>query len=1562
MGTLLPSNLTSTEISEIERFTKKYEVRVKMYSEASPSTYESGTPTDYSSSSGEYSITTEIWLKSFSLVISSGYDVIKAEYEDIDGNWVVAKTIKHGGSTNIALKYSVWGKKFRFTEYKESDPTDTTHPSYVWINAEAWSDISDYIGNDIRIENNCGDMLGSIRLPFVSISINNMDGSWGKQKTLTLPRYIQTKTSPTGTISGSAAIPKRAGVRVTVEIRFLGPDWEEKNWILLASFNVRKWSVNLLAGESGWVAKTIYQVPLVEGGQIHEIIDKYICRQDGDMLIQIVKSEDPEIVTVSSEIVGETYLEPAIPKKLIDGVKTHSFCTDGNYIYYSKKIYAPNTFEGGYIEIRKMLTSGEGDEYVGRIYAVPQAVVYDPSAGYDLNFTGAFYSANFTHINNNNTFQRTVRACYGMAVDGENLYISVSTVCNQIFTEPSPLGSAAWVGESLLYKLPKDGSGWAALVGPNVTINETKYEKNTYTASHVYSLGFWASIYNGVTTGYTYDYYDVIDASSYWAGVIRSLLLFDDSGVQKILFIKERNRNNTNNPTTTGSEFWVCNKDFSSMTQRGSTASTVRVEAIAVFLDSLMFVHWSTWSSGVLQSRYLGLLERSYSGDFSIASYGSAMLSEWFYSMQFILNGIYAAGNYYDGGVYNYTNESEAADGIKEKYNCVFQLGGFNICHYQHEERNDFLSNPEPNIMIGGNPISYDVAKYLGEYVDGEHYVTMGWALNLKTGELILRQAYASLDPLEVTASYDFYRSVMFYQADAESRLDDNGLGKLASASDRNYFINEAGMIERLKFIETQEIPVRHVINDYSEVSEDLGEKTDGGIYGLRLSYDYVSSNDCLTSFQFTPKFDGYLESFRIPVKILKSGTVPGGSDIPIDVDIYIADETTGEVDYMSTDGNKPVSPPTSADIQTLISDTMYISVARATKLISGSTYDSDYYWMSFDLSSASHKVYADKNYGLIIRCASTGTYLQYRILAKIVSNSNNRFITYQSGITNGSSITAISSSSWVMGAIDTSPSVAIGVVQMKRTKQELKSVDIVDSLNPNISSGFSSIDAGDDTSIRVRNSDLTVEYDRGASDDYQITYSGGRFYVDFDISGSAILDSIDNVVIVSWFDSKTDLLTLTDIDDIVEEQSEFGDHTTYLRTIVKGTKLSPTDAPARINKRFDLYPGILLGIESENMHQQKAEASSMYDWNEKTKTWDLRDANSENSSKFDFEFKDPFVTGTTGYIVRTGKGLSSDKIASGTANYLSTHDVPLFYRVNASVGFADDSYHVMLHPSCYKEWRLATSADYPDMSGNCVGTAPTSASDVKTSDHFYLKHMNNAFGESQAQYIAYESEEKRFYVDANGVLIEDDSYDPLGPKNHLGSVFPSKIIYVLLTPSDLAGNPMFAAHGVSGKDGYDSSMSFNVKEYHACKIDRADISAFGVDVIYSNFGVKYKRFLEMQVTGYPVNKQLDIKAERRNDGYLHADAKTLLVDNDLIQVDAIANRTAMMLHDFWGKERIRFSKTVPFDPRLRPGAIVKVTSEFEGLDGNMFYVTNPKSLLSLSDGLKTVLGNFLQL
>jgi hypothetical protein len=1565
VSVLLPTELTQTEIDNISQFTKNFEIRVRLFRDIQGATYSSTSIADgdYASGTGIYTISNRIWLKRVNLATPTGYDLLKIEYEDSEGNYIVAKSYKFSG-TDHDLKVPVFAKKFRFTFFKESDPTDTAVPGTSpnpQLYEDSWFDITPYIGEEIRIENNIGDLNGSFKLPFVSIVLNNDNGRWSKKHTASSfqlnPIYATRSDSETqGSIQN---VVKKQGLRINVEIKFYGKEWQSTNWIVLATFHARKFTDRDVAGESGWIAKVLYKTPIVEGATLGQIIEDYIVRKDGDMLLQLNKKIDDEIITVSNEVVGEADLEPTLPTKILDTKQIHCHTQDDKYIYYAlKDVSGANTDAGGFIEVRRITKSGSNDELVGKIYALPIEQVISTNTYNWLD--GNFLSDSDASINNNNAFKRMIRAAYSMVVDGTHIYISILNVVHGEYDGPEPGNSGIWTSDSFLLKLPKEG-GWETLVGSGIKITEENTPKTIYTISsggevYGYSLGFRVIVSAGTPAVSTLDPYDAQD-SGVWLPIIRGLMLFDDNGTEKLMFIKEKGRDNT--VATTMSEFWVIDKDLTGAVQRGSADDKMRVECVTQYSDIVMYVCFSTWSSGSLQSKELGILSIDKSDDsFFVADYGKAGLAEWFLSMSILLNGIYSSGNSFDGNTYTPNNESVASDGIKEKYQSVFILDGFNLVHFNHATRNEFLSFSQPEVFLGGVPVNFNTVKYAEEFLSGNLFVTTGWVLDLLTGTLVLRQAIASTDLIEVTANYDFLRSVMFYEGESESRLNAKGIGEIAQASLHNFGIDECECLDKLRFVENQNIPIRHDINDYQALDDDDGEYNEGsGYLGIRTTR--TIGDDELVSFQFTPAFDGIVEFIRVPFKLVDvsgAGSLDSGDDIPKDFDLYL---TNAGIDYSSSDGINIDTAPTSASILVLSegAESVYIAYDK----LDATTDESQYIWLSFDVSAAARSVVAGSNYGIIMRTHNTGDLFHYVSLGKKVDNVNNRVAV--DAITDGQDITT-HSPSWNTRSSSEGGGAIFAQVSIKKTKQELKSTNIIDSLNPNISSGFVSVQGGSNSTISVVSDDFSTEYVKAT--DYTITYSGGKFYINF--TASAALDDIDKSVIVRWFESTSDLIIITDRftnQKIISEQSEFGDLTTYLRVIVNGQKLRPADTNVKIDKVFDLYPGILLDLENENEQTKKIETTEINQWNDNLSKYEAADDLEGEASKFVFEFNDPFIIGTTAYIVKYGKGHSNgasadDPVNSGSKTAASDEDVPKFYEIPVSA-FSEANYHVMLKPNQYREWRLATSDDYSDMAGNTEGTPPSSASDVFTSAHFYLKHMNSAFDEDTANWIAYTSEERIFYLDKDGVVIRDDSYLAASSKNPIPSSYPDKTIFVKIEPVDFAGNPLFEAHSESGEDGYDADMLSSVKKYMANNIDRVTIRSRGISAVYSNFDTQ-KKFLRITVLGYPINNLVRVRDERRKSGFEHADANKLQIDNKLIQTQVMAQRIGAFSMEFWGQERINFTKDIVFDPRIRPSAVVRVSSEKENLEDNLFYVTTVSSLLSSSGGMKQTLSKFLEI
>ncbi len=1572
MPILLPDELTQIEIDHINQFTKNYEIRVKLFKDETSTEYSltAVADGDFNTTTGVYTISPErIWLKKIYAVRPLGfqeYNIFQLEYEDFDGNWIVAKTEPVTSDHFYFLKVPIYAKKFRVKFYIDIDLNDTKPPESGFdpkLYSDTWQEIQAHLGTEIRIENAVGNLDGNIKLPFVSLSLNNVDGIWSKNNaTLSLPVYFLDRDNGEDISSSSSTVIKKAGIRIVIEMKFYGPNWEGSDWILLSTFHARKWTSNNVSGEAGWVAKTLYKTPIIEGATLGSILRDYIIRDEGDMLIQLNGGIDDEVITVNNEFAGEADLEPILPTKLLDGKKIHCHTQDDRYIYYAlKNVSGADTNAGGYIEVRRVTKSGDNDEFIGKIYAVPNDSFFISAA--DQPFFGAQYSGLHPSLNNNNQCQRLIRSVFDMVINGEDLYLSCLSIIKGIY---SPIGAfTVWHAESFILKLDKNGAGWSVIVGSEAEesngSNVVTETPSSYTYANKYSLGYHGILNLPIHV----DPYDRITGGNHYP-VIRSLMLFDDAGTKRLLFVKERQRDGTKSPPM--SEFWKIDLDFSSPVKVGDTGTTIRIEALLSFSDIVQYVHFTNWigGTGAETSKELGVISRDIAtGDFFIATYGRAELAERFLSMSFFSTGIFSSGNAFDDGTgYNVDAENVASDGIKEKYQCLFVLDGFSIIHFQHATRNDFISFSVPEILIGGVPINFNTVKYAEEYLSNDLLVTTGWVLDLRTGVFVLRQALTSTDPLPIIANYDFIRSIMFYSGDSISRLNQNALGLISQSMTGNLYIDECECIRKLPFIESQQIPLNHVINPYNLETEDLGEYLDTtGFNGMDITKG-AGATDKVMAFQFTPTFDGKLDFIRMAVKLVKVGALSGVNDVPIDIDFYLSGDVGVGCDLSSTDGSLITDAPESALIKDLSEgvEQIYISYAK----IDAITDESEFFWLSFDLSGANESVVKGRNYAIIMRTPVTGDNANYMILTKEVADANGLHASNES-LPAGDDPTTIIEANY-RTTNNTETGIALLYVEVKKTSVELKSVDIIDSLNPNISSGFTSIIGGLNSTISVISDDFSTTYIKGT--DYNITYSGGKFFIDFP-SGGALSDRTKSII-VRWYESKNDLLSITDQKvtgeekEIVSEFAEFGDETTFLRTIIRGQKLRPADTNVKIDKAFELFPGILLDLEQENTQTKKIETNTINQWNDVKNTYEPSSDLEGESSKFVFEFNDPFIIGTTAYSVRVAKGHSNgadpaDPLESGTITTTFIQDVPKFYRIDVTA-FLDTEYHVMLKPEQYREWRLANKEDFPDMTVfNVVGVKPTDVEDVFTKDHFFLKRMNQSFGERNANWIAYTSEERVFYINKDGIIIRDDAFTGISIFNPIPSAYIDKTIFVLIEPIDFVSAPMFEAHSEVGKDGFDSDMLSAVKQFMASKIDRAIINAKGVNVVYSNFDTK-KKFLKIVVIGFPINNITSIREERRKEGFEHADAKTMEINNDLIQTQAIASRKSAFLMDFWGKERVNFRKEIVMDPRIRPGGVTKVTSERENLSNDLFYLGTVNLLLSTQGGFKQTLSSFLQI
>jgi hypothetical protein len=1626
MATFLPSEITQAIKDNIERFSVKPEYRVLMMTGLGGS-YISGNPVgdgEYNTSNGEYTLLEKVWIKKVTSVnggFAAGYKEIRIEYQNSSGDWVLWHSeTTTGSSPSITINTTIWADKIRVLFYKDSDESDIFYPSLVFVQSEKFFDVTDYTGG-ITLETNTSGLGSEFNLPFTSIELVNNNGQWNKYKSFSLPTYSVVRSSGAYieevSLFPSSLVPyKKRGTRFVVLIKFRGTDYADSDWIMKSSFYSRKWSNSSVSGESAWNAKSKIKSPTIEGAEFYDIINDYLVRdEEKNLLVQNDIPNVQQVITVADENIGEVVFEPDVPNTLFEGEQILSHCADSEFQYYAVREGTAGALTdmgiGVHVYRRRV---GDEAELLGTIrcrtpYRIGEdaatwgfrSFANDKDAGSSL-FGGQVFSGYVPHV-------------FKMAVDDTHLYIPVVDYHHgnyqDIIAFPEQVRGYS-IGQSCIYKLPKEGGGiWTTLFWPGIAdtnpltqeyrnvsetltfpnVDGTVIPKNIpqpYAQPYIYSAGFTQFLTNGTDPLW----WNNSDRSEIFLGCE----LIQDGGVEKLLVCVQKKAitDPSANPLT---EFVILEKDWNPLgragdintyaditrTSHGFSESREWVVCVNAFNDQLNYASFQ--DAATPGANYISVISRDAAGDFHIdrslkIPYGTNGIT---LSLSFYIDGLYQSGVGYDW----YTEyKSEDIVGIQQLYKNFFQLNGYNLIHFQHDDRNEWLSNSIPSIKVAGGDPSHDLVRYGLTGLDGELFTTPSYQLNLRTGDLILRQVLPSGDAFRITASYDFVLSVLFFKADSDSRLSESVIGKLQEVSSRTNFINEAGMLEEMKYLESQSIPIANVINPYNiAVSTDPANLE---IERTHYTNSYTSGIDQLTAFEFTAEFDGVIEMVRIPIRV-EHFPGQGTFSAPVNGRLYLAPDVNLTRDY-PTWRDKVINPPVSGDIVELTdgADTFDILILQNRITIPGDGSDtmpasriySEYYWVSANVAEQGITVEKGRTYCIILRepySAIMDNFTSHQCLCKgaeegAPADLPNK-IAWNTVVTS-QPMSTVDGGTWKPPEYDTGGGTnydytgLIDVV-VKKTAQELKSVDIIDSLNPVIASGFRSLQGGDDSTFSLKSDDYNTTYVRDT--DYTLTYVGGKFIL------TLLTLGIDDSVIAQWYESKTALLKLGDLlgDGVptLSEQSQHGVDTQFLRTTLTGQRLRPADVSVRSRKQYDMYPGLGRHAEEDSGQIKNMEVVAAGDWNDNLNEFDALNPGADPETKrFSMDFNDPFVVGSTAYRVRRGKGKAGDNWKYG--QLFPSITPPIFYEVSiAGSGITDLNYHVMLgfgDNIAYKSFRIAVESDWIDMvedGGVFVqGTTPTTPADIKTLDHFYIKHMNGVFGISWTEWFAYESELALFFVNRDGNVIEDPNFSDSDPRNPHITNYPGKTISVTVGAVDLVGNPLFEGHGVAADPvGYDSDFDEAIYPNKAAKITRVAIRTLGVDVIYDGYGDK-KKFLSLEVAGYPINKVLKLKADKKLPGADHADARAQIIDNEYIQHQAIADRKVFQNSDFWGTERLDYNKKVLYHPMLRPGTVIIVESELEGIDNELFVSLQSRhSLPSLGDVgevLSSDLGKLLQI
>jgi hypothetical protein len=837
--TILPEEITSSIQSEIEKFGRVLKMRILLFRNLATTTPIDVDPIGdghYSTSTGVYDLDEWTWVKKIVLSTTATKEFTKVEYEDKNGNWIRAKTVDTTTtSTTVTLKYPIFVKKLRFVQYADDDPSSTWIPTVALVYSDSFFDVTKYIGEEIIIEQNTAGFSDNIKIPFTSITLTNENGRWNKNIDFTLPLYYVKRTSSVydhvTAVTDNVKDYKLNGTRVTVEIQFKDTD----KWIILSNFYIRKWSNVAFEGESGWVAKTKIETPLIEGETVRNIIEKFIIRdKNGECLIQYHQAEEEdELITVVNEDVGDIVLNPEDPQSFGGGLgqesEVLSHCYDGSYFYYALREHVTATNEpGSGMRIFRARPNGT-PELLGVIRAeIPQQIKL---SAVTLNFSGWWTSGVTTWIYGGASFSRYVQHVFQMAVDETYLYIPICSVIHGSWYNPTPGTMSMMMSESCVYKLPKNGDGWDAfwdgtywgsMMSPTVVIPEAPADplnqvSTPYAQSYKISQGFTQITQGGTNPFNIKDpCYSDYDEAEIFTGVD---IVKDTNGNTKLLIMKQaKGLDNANSNAMT--EYWLFDRDWDPnktggetwsdivKSQQGESGNREHVICTKMISDTVGYVVWEDFTTN---DYHFGTFSRDDLGDYfidtNVPHTTFVAKSDIPFSMAFYADGLYASGKGYDIPLELTPVDN---DGIEQYYRSLFYLQGYNIAHFNNPPFDNFLSYPVPLVTIGGADPSAEIVKWAQDGVYDGVYRSIAFSLDLRNGELYIVQAFPT-DGTPVRASYDFTLSSMFYKAEDKSRLSKNVLGKLQQASEKTFFINEHGGLEKLPFLETQTIPIKYM-------------------------------------------------------------------------------------------------------------------------------------------------------------------------------------------------------------------------------------------------------------------------------------------------------------------------------------------------------------------------------------------------------------------------------------------------------------------------------------------------------------------------------------------------------------------------------------------------------------------------------------------------------------------------------------------------------------------------------------------------------------------------------
>lgn len=1589
MSWILRDDITDSHRKKIAQFGKQFEAQVRIYNGVCSDTYDTLPETrgsyGYDDTTGIYKFHFPLYVKKWTYVNAGTKDVVKVEYKDFDGNWIFGETASVTPNSSITQEFeiSLFAKEFRLTLVTKADPSTVEYPTTCYAFPEQWIDVTRMCIGNFKATREVDPLGDTIKLPHVTVGLENSDGKWNKYQNQTVtPQYHYWDSTDlqygidTGSL-GNFTDYKTSGNKCMVLIKFYGKNWEDSDWIINSIFNIRKFTNTTMTGESAWTAKTPMRSPMVEGVYPDEVVVDSIARDGSTSPIQIARSGEREVLTSENEYIGDLIFYDAIAEQgdevlnqetMLDTSEVIAHCQDDKFIYFARE----HNY-GGYqywIRITRMTHSGDGLEHVGLIRPLLPGRAYG-STQYDSWGNAATVST----IRRNEDFHIYIRN-FDFVCDEEYFYCSYLAY---ISAKYSIIPSVC--KENALFRLRKDGVGWGNFFteGPIYGLQDAKdlgsevvdTNSDSY-GNKSYSFGFGDMTHTGVT--YVVDEEDWPSGPTGNPAIHGPLMLFDDAGTEKILSVK---RVAAIGGTGKVCEFWKWPKDLSTgPTKMADVGDGYWILSMCKHSDLTWFCCFRDNNASGYYN--IGVMDRDYDNNFYVKTYGESRVYRPVRSLSIIGDSLWGGGNEYLHG-----NEEFDAPGLRQLYRCMFKLNGTNIIHELHDTNNDYLSHRLPVIKYQGTDLARNEVAYGQEYLVGDEYVNIAYVMNLRTGYISFRQVFPTIDVQDTSVyiSYDFVNSFSFFSMEEEeSRLGPSALGKISQFLLGIYGINEYGMIEKIPFTRSQFISMRHSVIEYQKETDDDGEEA---MYTVPL----LGTTDYLTAFQFTPDYDGFVDAVRIPIRLTRVGDDQSNPWVSITYKIWIGGPgKTGGGDFSGFGSSSPYDDPD----ETILKSTWELALTTEffidkTKVPgSGTTWPSSspYVWRGFDLSTAGFEVVAGKTYAICFQAIdpSVDNYW-YEFMTKKVDPDLNQSV--RDACPDSSDLPTRGSEAWelfhnVKSGVNDVGEVVNTVVEIRKKNQVLSGTNIVDSLNPNIDSGFVSKIGGSDSTIKVTDLNYSTVYPKDSA--YSITYTSSEYWINF------LSFTIDDVIIVHWFESRIALPLLTDSKQSnLSESSSYGDDTAIRSCTVIGEKKLPADVNVRINKIYSASPGSNQELLTTNDTTREAESSDVIkDWDEAAKKY-IQVADDDLSSrfaqykKFAFKFKDPFISGTTGWRVKYGKGAAADTVNKGQLTAQDSHDVPLFYRIWFEDGedLMDEKYYVMFKKDQYKQWRLATEDDRSDMDGNLkLGIDPDAreaggkvpyddltigTDDIWNESYFTVKHMNEYYGENILNFVAYLAGERKFYINSDGQVVEDAAYGADDTtKNPSPTNFPGKPIVVTISPQDFAQNPMFEYHSVSEDDGYWSGANPNIDTWASMRIDRADIMPLGVNVNFSNW-TDDSQFVGMEVFGYPINQIRGIRYRKTLAGAKHADAKRLKITNDLIGNEIVAKLKCDQIIDLWGDERNILSRTAVYNPEYYTGMIIRLSSEYQDQTEQLFYVLGLDHSIS-SDGMRTKFTRLLEI